>query len=114
MVSPSHISFSANDRSYMALIKKDIHKLCIENGFTEKATAEIDIIVAEMASNLIKYGGGGEFLVGLPGDSLEIICIDNGPGMHDAQRMIRDGISSSLSLGHGLGAIQRLSDVFQV
>lgn len=102
----------------MSLIKKDIHRMSVEHGFTEKAIAEIDIIVAEMASNLIKYGGGGEFLVGLPvedgEESLEIICIDNGPGMTDPQKMQRDGVSSSVSLGHGLGAMQRLSSLFQV
>lgn len=109
------MSFHASDRSYMALIKKDIHRLCVDHGFSENTTAEVDIIVAEMGSNLVKYGGGGEFLVGLPDDeSLEIICLDNGPGMHEPQRMIRDGVSSSLSLGHGLGAMQRLSDVFQM
>src|ERR1700744_5823761 len=99
MVSPSHRSFSATDRSYMALIKKDIRRMCTDLGLSGKKTAEVDIIVAEMASNLIKYGGGGEFLVGFPVDedtAIEIICIDNGPGMQDTQKMIRDGVSSPL------------------
>lgn len=118
MVSPSHVVFNASDRSYMALLKKDIHRLCVENEFSEKSIAEIDIIVAEMTSNLIKHGGGGEILVGISqdtrGDALELICIDNGQGMQDSQKMLRDGVSSSLTLGHGLGSMQRLSDVFQI
>ena len=118
MVSPSHVVFNASDRSYMALLKKDIHRLCVENDFGEKSIAEIDIIVAEMTSNLIKHGGGGEILAGISedtrGEALELICIDGGPGMQDSQKMLRDGVSSSLTLGHGLGAMQRLSDVFQI
>ena len=32
-------------------------------GFSEKKVAEIDIIIAELASNLVKHGGGGSLLV---------------------------------------------------
>jgi hypothetical protein len=46
--------------------------------------------------------------------TLELLVIDNGPGMVDVGKMMKDGVSTSNTLGHGLGAIQRLSTVFQV
>lgn len=119
MVSRSHLHFNASDRSYMALLKKDIRKFAQDHGFPETRTAVIDIVVAEMTSNLVKHaGGGGEILAAMvewEGDeALEVICIDSGEGMADTQKMLRDGVSSVKTLGQGLGAIQRLSDDFQL
>jgi anti-sigma regulatory factor (Ser/Thr protein kinase) len=113
-----HISYNAQDRSYFAILKKEIHKIVLEAGFSETRIAEVDIIVAEMTSNLIKHADGGELLVRLmtedDNEAIEIISIDNGPGMNDPQKMMEDGMSTSNTLGHGLGSIKRLSDTFQI
>lgn len=113
-----HRCFNAQDRSYFAILKKEIHKIVAEAGFSEKKIGEVDIIVAEMTSNLAKHAEGGEILVRLmkEGDveAVEIISIDNGPGMADPQKMLEDGLSTSNTLGHGLGSMKRLSDVFQI
>jgi hypothetical protein len=44
----------------------------------------------------------------------EMVAIDKGPGMSDPDKMMKDGISTTMTLGHGLGAIKRLSDVSQI
>lgn len=113
-----HVCFNAQDRSYFALLKKEIHKIVSDAGFSEKKTAEVDIVVAEMTSNLIKHAEGGEILVRVVKegkyDAVELIAIDNGLGMTDPQKMIEDGMSTANTLGHGLGSMKRMSDVFQV
>lgn len=118
MVSRTHIAFKAEDRSYFAILKKEIHALAVEAGFSEKKLGEIDIIVAEVVSNLVKHAGGGQVLVKLIEEKefqgIELISLDNGPGMTDVTRMVADGVSTKNTLGQGLGAIKRLSDVFQV
>lgn len=90
--------------------------MAAEAGFPAKRLGEIDIVIAEIASNLIKHGKEGELLVALQQEPecLEIIGLDNGPGMHDPLRMIEDGISTTGTLGQGLGAIKRLSDTFEL
>ena len=45
---------------------------------------------------------------------IEIISIDQGRGMTDVSRMVADGVSTKNTLGHGLGAMKRLADKFQV
>ena len=45
---------------------------------------------------------------------LELFYCDKGPGIYNLDRAIRDGVSTSGSLGAGLGAIRRLSDEFDV
>lgn len=118
MVNNKHEIFRANDRSYFAILKKQIHTIAVKADFKERKIGEIDIIVAEMASNLVKHGGGGHILVKIfqeqDAEGIEIISIDNGPGMTDVTKMMPDGISTKNTLGLGLGTIKRLSDIFQV
>jgi anti-sigma regulatory factor (Ser/Thr protein kinase) len=109
-----HTKFIAEDRSYLALLKKEIHSLSIHVGFTGTTLAEIDIIVSELASNLIKHAINGEILVRVLGQAqptgIELISIDGGPGFENAEKIFSDGYSTTNSLGQGLGAIKRLSD----
>jgi len=114
----NHLCFTVADRSYFALLKKDVRTIAIEAGFNETKVGEIDIIVAELVSNLIKHGDGGQLLVKKiiedDTDGIELIAIDNGSGITDLNKMMTDGVSTTNTLGHGLGAIKRLSDHFQV
>jgi len=118
MVDATHISFTADDRSYFSLIKKEIHRMATEGGINQARIHELDLIVAEMTSNLFKYSDDGELLVGLfpNGGSpyVELISIDNGPGMINPSKMMQDGMSTSNTLGHGLGSMKRLSDTFEL
>ncbi len=47
-------------------------------------------------------------------NKLEIYCLDNGVGIINVHKIMNDGYSSSNTLGHGLGAIKRLSNDFQI
>lgn len=113
-----HVLFPLSDRSYVSLLKKDIKKIAEQIGFDAKRLAEIAIIVSEIASNLIKHTKGGSILVKhvVNGESegIEIISIDNGPGMLNPAMMLKDGVSTTNTLGQGLGAIKRLSDNFDI
>lgn len=116
-VTGRHISFNIEDRSYLSILKREVHRLSVQCKLSEKRIAEIDIVVAEIGSNIIKYGGGGEVLVMLtdtPHPAIEVIGIDNGPGIADLNRMMQDGVSTSNTLGHGLGAMKRLADFLQI
>ena len=118
MVEEVYRRYNASDRSYFAILKKEIHAFALSIGFSSNRLAEIDIVVAEMVSNLAKHAIGGELLVKkitIAGvDGMEIMCIDNGPGLNDVHRMMQDGMSTKNTLGHGLGAIKRLSNLFQI
>jgi anti-sigma regulatory factor (Ser/Thr protein kinase) len=112
------ISYTIDDRSFVSFLKREIHNGVTAAQFTHKQVAEIDIIVSEITSNVVKHGGGGEVLFrinpALECDSFEIFCFDNGPGINDTARMLKDGISTTHTLGQGLGAIDRLSTFFQL
>jgi anti-sigma regulatory factor (Ser/Thr protein kinase) len=118
MVNRTHVALKVADRSYFALLKKEVHAIALSGNFSEHKVGEIDIVVAEIVSNLVKHAGGGQVLVRLMEEggvqAIEIISIDAGPGMTDVSRMIADGVSTKNSLGQGLGAMKRLADVFQI
>lgn len=86
--------------------------------FSETELAELEIVAQELGTNAVRYATGGGWLhwSSAPGTApgVELCYWDKGPGIHDLDRAVRDGVSTSGSLGGGLGAIHRLTDEFDV
>jgi anti-sigma regulatory factor (Ser/Thr protein kinase) len=83
-------------------------------GFPAARADQVALAVTEAASNLHKHASQGAMLLRIGRDSgqpgIEMVTIDAGPGMPDTGRALRDGHSTSGTLGIGLGAIRRLAD----
>jgi len=113
-----HRRFILPDKTYGNILKRDITGMAVSCGLAKSQVGKVNIIVSEMVSNLVKYSpNGGELLarcLDVEAGGLEIICLDKGPGMHDPQRMLVDGVSTAGTAGQGLGAIKRQSDVFDL
>ncbi|WP_188985713.1 SpoIIE family protein phosphatase [Pseudomonas matsuisoli] len=80
----------------------------------ETVLGRIAIVVQELAYNLVRHAGHGELLHALNDGVLDIIALDKGPGMTDVRRCLSDDYSTAGTMGAGLGAIQRQSDVFDI
>ena len=82
--------------------------------FPADRSDQLVLAVTEAASNLHKHASRGSMLLRITraGDTpgIEMVTIDVGPGLRDAGAAMRDGHSTSGTLGIGLGAIQRLAD----
>ncbi|WP_276496497.1 ATP-binding protein [Pontibacter litorisediminis] len=113
-----HQRFLIPDKSYASIAKRDIARIAESVGMSANEVGRLNIVVAEMVSNLAKHAAqGGELLVrplGAPADGIEVICLDSGPGMADPSKMQEDGVSTFGSAGEGLGAIKRQSDMFEL
>jgi anti-sigma regulatory factor (Ser/Thr protein kinase) len=88
-------------------------------GFPAARADELALAVTEAASNLHKHAREGSMLLRITRDGtvrdggrpgIELVTIDTGPGFRDAAAALRDGHSTSGTLGIGLGAIRRLAD----
>jgi anti-sigma regulatory factor (Ser/Thr protein kinase) len=83
-------------------------------GMDDAKLASIALIATEMATNLIKHGGGGTLLVDrfddTDGQGIELMALDQGAGMTDVRTCLADGYSTAGSPGTGFGAITRQSD----
>ncbi|WP_018655586.1 ATP-binding SpoIIE family protein phosphatase [Actinomadura flavalba] len=102
------------DVSAVAAARRRATALAEPLGFEPDRLAQIALAASEAASNLHKHARDGTMTLrvtragGVP--AIELVCIDKGPGMSDVPRSLRDGYSTSGTLGIGLGAINRLAD----
>ncbi len=111
-------SIEIRDEAEVGAARRRVHDYASQLGFGETGLAEIDIVVQEIGTNAARYAAGGGVLhytqtLG-DGAGLELFYWDKGPGIYNLDRAIRDGVSTSGSLGAGLGAIRRLTDEFDV
>ncbi|HVW43226.1 MAG TPA: SpoIIE family protein phosphatase [Amycolatopsis sp.] len=75
---------------------------------------KVALAATELATNLLKHAGGGAFsVVRLPG-RVDVLATDQGPGISRLQQSLRDGYSTTGTMGGGLGAIRRAADFFDV
>ncbi|PWI45091.1 ATP-binding SpoIIE family protein phosphatase [Streptomyces sp. ICBB 8177] len=88
----------------------------------EARTASAALVATELATNVLKHGGGGQVLIevvphtqsGGPADTIQILALDHGPGIADPHAAFRDGYSTAASLGVGLGACLRAATAFDL
>lgn len=95
-------------------------------GFSRRIATEVAIVVSELTSNVLKYGGGGTVALEhvedpARGRGVRVVAYDEGPPFTDFDQALSDHsdengpISASRyalrrGLGKGLGAVHRLSD----
>jgi anti-sigma regulatory factor (Ser/Thr protein kinase) len=111
-------SLIVTESSQIAQARRAVAALAVRQGFDEEDAGRAALVAMEICSNLVKHGGGGE-LIAQPlerGDSrgLGLIGLDKGPGIDDVGRCLRDGFSTVGSPGTGLGAISRMSQLFDL
>jgi anti-sigma regulatory factor (Ser/Thr protein kinase) len=106
------------DASAIGEVRRASVRLAQELGFDEHRIGEIAIAASELASNAHVHALGSTIVLrrrwGEGGSSLELVAIDSGPGMDDVNAAKADGVSSTGTLGIGLGAIDRLANRFDL
>lgn len=113
----AHTCYKIEERSHLSVIKKEIKAAAKLLGFSKKRLGNLDIIVSELFSNVIKFGGRNRELLWKPifhsgHNGIELLTTDKGQGVANVALAFQDGYSTSGTAGEGLGAIQRLSDFF--
>ena len=92
--------------------------LAVELGFSAVDSTLIATAISELARNIVSYAGAGEIMLKRIQNSTRrgilIVAVDQGPGIHDIREALRDGFSTSGSLGLGLPGVRRLMDEFAI
>jgi anti-sigma regulatory factor (Ser/Thr protein kinase) len=115
-----HKSFLFSDPTHVGEARRFAHGLAKRLGFPEEAIGKIEIIVNELGTNLLKHGGSeGELLIAGTqlednAGTVEVIALDKGEGIKNIPLMMEDGVTTTSSLGSGLGALKRLADSFEI
>ena len=113
-------AFPVTDESGVAGPRRVVQRLASQIGFSDERAGRAALIVSELGTNLVKHARQGELLIqplyspSGERDGVEVTSVDAGPGMPDLDESWRDGFSTRGTLGHGLGAIARLSDFLDV
>lgn len=107
-----------DDQSAIGECRRNGKRLAEAYDFDEDSAGRVGIVATELATNVIRHGGGGEMLLQVLDDGLapqvEMTAIDRGEGMRDVGLCLRDGYSTSGTSGTGLGAVQRFSALFDL
>lgn len=90
----------------------EVHALAL--GFDQTERGRLAVVVTELATNVLRHGGGGAVVIDRGVQAINILALDKGPGMRNLAECMRDGYSTGGSAGQGLGAVARMADTFDV
>jgi serine/threonine-protein kinase RsbT len=107
-----------NSDQDIVLARQKGRSLATEAGFSAVDSTLIATAISELARNIVSYAKTGEILLSILQESrrkgILIVASDSGPGIPDIRLALRDGFSTSGSLGLGLPGVRRLVDEFQI
>ena len=89
--------------------------------FPEMTTLQrsnVGTIISELGTNILKYASSGRILLRAIRSGtrrgIEVLAIDEGPGIPDIRQAMQDRFTTGRTLGLGLGAVQRLASEFEL
>lgn len=116
MAAGIHQLFTIAHSSDISAARRAGAALAAEAGFKEATAGKLAIVITEAATNIIKHAVSGRILLrvlqrdGVSG--VEVLALDNGPGIVNLSQSLLDGISTAGTPGNGLGAMRRLCHDF--
>lgn len=112
------IRVAINSDQDIVLARQKGRSLANELGFAAGDATLIATAISELARNIVTYARRGEITLkaidGANRQGVSIIASDKGPGIPDIRQALRDGFSTSGSLGMGLPGVRRLMDEFSI
>lgn len=106
-----------SDQDIVAARQKG-RSLAVALGFSSGDATLIATTISELARNIVTYAKSGEIQLtvinGSARQGIQLVAYDRGPGIPDIPQALRDGFSTSGSLGLGLPGVKRLVDEFEI
>lgn len=93
-------------------------ELAASRGFSSTDQTMIALAISELARNIVVYAQQGEIVVSEIEEGgrrgIMVVARDEGPGIADPELAMRDGYSTTKSLGVGLPGARRVMDEFEL
>ncbi|SFC17064.1 ATP-binding SpoIIE family protein phosphatase [Massilia yuzhufengensis] len=109
---------SIEHASDVAAARREGQKLADSLGFSETRAGMLALVVTEAATNVLKHADRGVIHIGPvqsgAGVGIDVLVLDEGPGITDLSASLVDGMSTAGTAGTGLGAMRRQADEFDV
>jgi len=94
------------------------HELALRAGYSRTEATVIATAVSEIARNIVRFARRGRvtMMVVSQGDQtgVTVVAQDAGPGIHDLEDALREGMTTYGGLGLGLPGSRRLMDDFEI
>jgi serine/threonine-protein kinase RsbT len=117
-VSDGEIRVAINSDQDIVVARQRGRALATDIGFSATDSTLIATAISELARNIVSYARKGEITLktihGSSRHGILVVASDDGPGIPDVLQAMRDGFSTSGSLGLGLPGVRRLMDEFQI
>jgi serine/threonine-protein kinase RsbT len=117
-VPAGEIRVAINSDQDIVTARQKGRSMAAELGFSTGDATLIATAISELARNIVSYARKGEITLrairGPNREGMLVIASDNGPGIQDLHQAMRDGFSTSGSLGLGLPGVRRLMDEFAI
>lgn len=111
-----HAAFPMEDPSRVGEARRHAAQLAEDCDFDDVDAGRLALVVTELATNLVRHARAGRlWLSRRPARrEVEVIAVDEGPGIPDIERSLGDGFSTGGTPGTGLGAVRRLAQHFDL
>lgn len=99
------------EKGDIVTVRRRVREWSAEAGFGLVEQTKLVTAASELARNALDHGGGGRVhLQDVEGSrrGLRLVFEDEGPGIPDVERALRDGYSTGSGLGLGLAGAGRL------
>jgi serine/threonine-protein kinase RsbT len=114
----SEVRVRIQSSSDIVTARQEGRNMASKLGFSSTNLTIIATAISEVARNIVEYAKEGEITIALIGNGVakgvQIVARDQGPGIADLETAMRDGYSTSRSLGLGLPGAKRLMDEFEI
>ncbi|WPO98010.1 SpoIIE family protein phosphatase [Pseudomonas sp. HR96] len=108
------MSIPVSDSAHVDAARRQIVRAAAELNNDDTLLGKLTVVVQEAARNLVNHAGSGELLYCQDSQALRLLTVDSGPGMANVAQCLTDSYSTTGTMGAGLGAMQRMSDLFDV
>lgn len=102
----------------IVIARQRARELAARVGFSNSSLTLITTAISEVTRNIVEYATAGEITISVVHNGskrgLMIVATDQGPGIADVAKVMRDGFSTGKGLGIGLPGTKRLMDDFEI
>lgn len=110
--------FLITHQSDIAAVRRCAVALAKQLDLNDTIQDRLAIVVTEATTNILKHSGNGTMILAPvrhgAANAIGVLALDSGPGIANLASCLRDGMSTTGTCGTGLGAMQRLSSLFDV
>jgi anti-sigma regulatory factor (Ser/Thr protein kinase) len=112
----SHEALTVGDEADVGAVRRAAMRHGRRLGADDLGQGRVALVATELATNLLRHArpGGSVLIRTIPPSGVELIAVDQGPGIADLARALDGRGDSPGGLGCGLAAVRRASSRFDV